>query len=607
MKNFSSFKRLLICVLFFTAFASPGVMAQSIVASGYSFSASTRAYTDIFPSGTATTAIEVDDAFATVSIGFNFTFCGTVYSDVTICSNGWLRFGTGAGSAVSNWNYNHQVNSGVYPCVYALYEDISLVGGTSRHIVTGTAGNRIFKWECRNVLWDYAASTPCVSFQVWLYEATGVIECIYRQENGSVSVGSSGGATIGIANSSTDWQTLNDAISNPTSSSSTYTYNITSRPATGQVYKWDPGPACPAPSGLTITRVNSTTVDFSWGAASGSVGYEYIVDQNPVPPSTSTPSFTSGTSASKTGLTPSSAYYIHLRTKCGATNFSTWVTLPFNTLPPCVIANPPGIIVTKLDTASASLAWAPVGTAVDYEYILKEDNTTPTSSNGTTVTGNTLADFNPLVSGKTYYFFLRVRCDGGDTSDWMLDSIYVPVPCHAPIVKFEGINTNRVVAYWAAPLTAYEYEIIASTTQLSNPTIGIKRQTNNYLIPFLDEGTTYYVYARSYCDDRGVKSVSDWSQTSVKTWALGVNEVASNAEVLTFYPNPVSGQLFVSINTNTTEGGELSVSDMTGRVLEVIPVKGKNVVVNAAGFPSGLYILNYSAPGMQQQVKFTKL
>ena len=607
MKNFGSIKSLLICLLF-TVLACTEAIAQSIVASGYTFSTSSRTYSDIYPGGTATTTIEVDDAYATVPIGFNFTFCGTVYSDVTICSNGWLRFGTGAGSGVANWNYNAQVNSGIYPCVYALYEDISMVGATSRHTVTGTTGNRIFKWECRNVLWDYLGTSPCISFQVWLYEATGIIECIYRQESGSVNIGTSGGCTIGIANSASDWQTLGTNLSSPTSSSSTYTYTIQTRPATGQVFKWDPGPACPTPTGLATTNINSTSVDFSWGAVTPTLGYEYLVDKNSTPPSSVTPKSTTSTSGSETGLTPNTAYYIHVRNKCGATNFSQWATIPFSTLPPCVIANPPGIIVTKLDTGSASLSWGNVGTAVDYEYILKEDNKVPTDNSGSQVTIHNFADFKPLVAGKTYYFFLRVRCLGNDTSTWMVDSIYVPVPCRAPLVQFTGVNTNRVVGYWNAPLTAYEYELISSKSQLSNPTNGIKKLTNSHLFPFLDEGTTYYVYARSYCEDRGVKTVSDWSETTVSTWALGIDGVTANNAVLSIYPNPASSQVFISIDNLPGEAGSISLTDATGRVIREMKVSTNEVIMDVNELPSGLYILNYTgSTGIREQKKFTKL
>lgn len=604
MKNFNSFTRLLICLLF-SALISSEASAQSIVAAGYSFTATPKTYTYL-SGGTSIPAIEVDDAYTTIPIGFTFTFCGANYTDVTVSSNGWLRFGTGAGSAVANWNYNHQVNSGVQPCVYALYEDVNGDVGTSTYKVTGTAGDRIFKWECRDWLWDYAATSPSVSFQVWLYEATGVIECIYKHESGTVQVNTSGGATIGIAATSSDWQTLDDATSNPTSSSTVYTYDITQRPPDNQSYIWDPGPACPAPSGLAITRVNSTSVDFSWGAAGIAVGYEYIVDQNSSPLPTTTPTATTNLTATEANLTPNTQYYIHLRSQCGATNFSSWVTLPFNTLPACAIATPPGIVVTALDTNSVTITWPIVATAVDYEYILKQDKTAPTDNSGVTVTGNNIVTFKPLVSGETYYFFLRVKCLGVDSSDWIMDSVYVPIPCHAPNVGFTGVNTQRVVAYWDRPITSYEYEIIASKSQLSNPGTGIVKTANSHQFAFLDDGTEYYVYTRSYCDDRGVLSVSGWSQAVVSTWALGIGDNV-HSQAIAIYPNPANTQLHVSIPGAAQHGGAIAISDVTGRVLKVLSVRSDETVIDVSGLAAGVYLLNYSGGEQQSQVRFSKL
>lgn len=606
MKNISSLTRLITCMLLALGI-STSVLSQSIVASGYSFSASSKTYTYL-SGGTSIPAIEVDDAYYTIPIGFTFKFCGVNYTDVTACSNGWLRFGTGAGSSVANWNYNSQVNSGVQPCVYALYEDINGDVGTSTYLVSGTAGNRIFKWECRDWKWDYAASSPSVSFQVWLYEATGVIECIYKHESGVVQLNSSGGATIGIANTSTDWQTLNDAIANPTSSSSTYTYNIANRPPDGQSYVWDPGPACPAPTGLAINRVNSTSVDFSWGASGSAIGYEYIVDQNSSPLPTATPTPTSGLAATEGSLTPNTAYYIHLRTKCGSTNFSSWITLPFNTLTPCVISTPPGIMVTALDTNSATVTWPVVSTAVDYEYILKDDKNKPTDNSGVIVTGNNIATFKPLVSGKTYYFFLRVKCLGVDSSDWMMDSLYVPIPCHAPGVQFTGVNANRFVAYWNKPVTSYEYEIIASKSKLTNPGIGIVIPHTSHQFPFLDEGTEYYVYVRSYCDDRGVLSRSGWSESVISTWALGVEDMeATNG--IKLYPNPAGNQLHVLLTTaaGTNTSTNIVIADITGRHMKTANVAAAESVIDISGFPAGVYILSYTTPEGKGQVRFSKL
>src|SRR5690606_24313000 len=105
-----------------------------------------------------------------------------------------------------------------------------------------------------------------------------------------------------------------------------------------------------------------------------------------------------------------------------------------------------------------------------------------------------------------------------------------------PSVQFSNLNSNQVVAYWDRPVTSVQYEILNSTTA-QTPVTGIKMTNTSYYFPFLDPGTTYYVYARSYCEDRGVAGVSDWAEFSYKTWPLGVNE-ANEQKMMHLYPNP---------------------------------------------------------------------
>lgn len=606
MKNCNSYTKLVMSIIVMLLF-SLNLNAQSITAAGYGFTASSTTY-NYLSNGTAVHAVEVDDAYTTIPIGFTFRFCGANYTNVTVCSNGWLRFGTGPGTAVANWNYNASSNSGIEPAVYALYEDVSGAAGTSSYVVTGTAPNRIFKWECRDWLWDYAAAAPSVSFQVWLYETTGKIECIYKSEDPSyLSVGTSGGATIGIGNSSTDWQVLSDVSANPTSSSTTYVANLSASPATGQSYAWDPGPICNAPTALSITNVNSKSVDFTWNGPTSAVGYEYVVDNSSGGPAgTSTPSTTNNTAASELGLTPSTQYYIHVRTKCGATNFSPWVTLPFKTLEPCVITKNPGIQFPRVDSNSADITWpAAVNTSL-YEYVLKLDRALPTSGTSTSTTVNTQFNATNLTSGQTYYFFLRVICTGNDTSDWFLDSFYVPVPCRTPYVQFNDINTNHAIAYWNKITTAYEYDLIISETQIGTPTgNGIQVKNNSYLLPYLNDNTQYFVYVRAACDDRGVKGFSDWYETSFTTWALGVENVSRDDQLINIYPNPVGSELHLSLN-NAINSGKLSIVDITGKVMITKNIEQSTSTINVSTLPQGIYLLQFSNETHTQHVKFIK-
>lgn len=98
-----------------------------------------------------------------------------------------------------------------------------------------------------------------------------------------------------------------------------YTINITT------------APSCLVPTGLTNTITSSTTANHSWTAPSPapSVGYEYAVTTSSTPPASGTA--TTATSAASTGLAANTTYYLHVRSDCGAGDFSTWVTASFFT------------------------------------------------------------------------------------------------------------------------------------------------------------------------------------------------------------------------------------------------------------------------------------
>lgn len=590
------------CLLLSLTALTTQTSGQSIVAKGYTFTTTSQTYSYL-SGGSALHSVEVDDAYTTIPIGFPFTFCGNTYFDVTLCSNGWLRFGTGAGNAPANWNQNQSLGSGPYPALFPVYEDVSGASGTSQYIVTGTSPNRIFKWECKDWLWDYAASLPCMSFQVWLYETTGRIEFHYKDEAGTVLVNTSGGATIGIASSSSDYNVLT-SVTTPAASISSYTFNLSSNPASGTVYIWDPGPACAQPVTPTLNSVNSTSADLSWTGVTGALGYEYYVDMNATPPTTGTPTFITNTNINPTGLTPGSAYFLHVRTKCGTYNYSNWVTLPFNTLPPCEIAAP-GITTTRIDSNSADLYWPIVGTATGYEYFLKTDDTYPTSAAGATTTASNFLVLTQLTSGTTYYIFLRVKCFGDDSSGWLLDSFYVPHPCRAPDVKFSNLNNDRVVAYWDRPVSAVEYEVLNTTAQ-QTPVVGIKMTNNSYHFPYLNSGTTYYVYARSYCTDRDVATVSDWSEASYKTWPLSISSTGEIA-YMRMYPNPVDGELWLSVSDDDFKG-IVTIVDLTGKLVKRAEMNTDLLKIDVSDLSKGVYtVIIYDGVTSKHHQKFTKL
>ncbi|RYZ18814.1 MAG: hypothetical protein EOP49_49170, partial [Sphingobacteriales bacterium] len=218
-------------------------------ASQYGFTAVAGTYSEI--TGTSFTAVQSDDVLpaATIPLNFNFTFCGVSYNSVRAGSNGYMVFTTTAGQTAGNDVGN--LNT-VKPALFWLWDDLDGATGTAVYTTTGVAPNRVFTMQFKNWEWNWSTVGPNVSVQVILYETTNVIEYVYRQESAAGNPLGSSGATIGIcdANATATYLTLNNATAAPVASSTTFTTNIGSKPASGQIYRFTPPVNCSAATGL---------------------------------------------------------------------------------------------------------------------------------------------------------------------------------------------------------------------------------------------------------------------------------------------------------------------------------------------------------------------
>jgi hypothetical protein len=218
-------------------------------ASLYSFTASPGTFTPL-SGGTNVSVIQDDDVLSGIlPIGFTFNFCGTNYPKLKASSNGFVVFDTL--STASN-----ATNSLVAtPMAFALWDDLdgrAAGGSTATYQTSGTAPNRVFTMEWKNWEWNFSAANPVMTFQIKLYETSNVIEYVYQQEATAINT-ASGGASIGISNSTSSYLALTTASASPATSTTAFTNNILTKPATGQVYRFTPPPPCAAvPANIVV-------------------------------------------------------------------------------------------------------------------------------------------------------------------------------------------------------------------------------------------------------------------------------------------------------------------------------------------------------------------
>ena len=312
--------RNLICALLFLS-GMVSTQAQNI--SNYNFTASSGTFTALSGSTAPTFSggSTNDGWYNSIPIGFEFWFMGTRYDNIGASTNGWLTFGLGS-TSITNANAANSFssNSVPRPFVAPLWDDLDFTQslGVFSYKTTGTAPNRIFTAEWLNAEWGWSANDSVISFQVKLYETSGKIDFIYRQENSAVT---SGSASIGIEGAST-FQSLNGTGTAPSSSTTTNTINLSTKPATGQIYSFTP-PTPAAPTGISFSSVTQNSMTVNWtDNATNEFGYVIYISTDSINYTFQTQYAANTTTGSMICLAPTTKYFykIYAVTEGGFSN-----------------------------------------------------------------------------------------------------------------------------------------------------------------------------------------------------------------------------------------------------------------------------------------------
>jgi hypothetical protein len=361
--------------------------AQTLPVRAYTFAASTGPYADLSSINGFVLDIQQDNNDSrTLLLGFPFSFEGRTYTEFTVSSEGWLSLG----ASPANVNSTNDLAALNRPALLApFWDDLNGDLGVASYATVGTAPNRAFTMEWRHWRWPTnayvnvvgAPSTTTLSFQVTLFETTGVIQYRYRQEAGVPFPTTNLSATIGLAGVG-GFLSLGDASAAPTASASASTNTLVQRPATGQVYTFTPPAPCPVPTGVTATATSATTatVGFTPGAGSPT---SYAVTYSRASGNPGTAVVTAPVApVVLTGLAPNTTYFVFVASTCGngASSPSTPTPVYFTTPPlPNAAATWTGAVSTAWDVAGN---WNPAAVPT-----LTTDVVLPAVANAPVVTG----------------------------------------------------------------------------------------------------------------------------------------------------------------------------------------------------------------------------
>jgi hypothetical protein len=281
-----------------------------VTVSSYPFTSATGVSLDDMSSGTTqlVAASQDDTASAVTNIGFDFWYDGTRAAQFSVNANGLLRLGA---TQVSTGFSNSLGTTTDAPKIGAYWDDQCTGANGKIHFkVTGSAPNRKFIVEWQNM--QITRGAGCSgngngTYQVWLFETTGVIQFVYGSiqaaavADSGYSVGLQSGAATNFASVTTSVPSVSYATANNAQ---------TNAIASGTSYSFTPNIPL-APSNLNFTGTSAVASTLNWtDNSSNEVGFAiYRSTDGGTNYSFLTQTAANATSFTDSTLTPSTNYF----------------------------------------------------------------------------------------------------------------------------------------------------------------------------------------------------------------------------------------------------------------------------------------------------------
>ncbi|GBU27051.1 hypothetical protein R84B8_00572 [Treponema sp. R8-4-B8] len=243
---------------------------------------------------------------------------------------------------------------------------------------------------------------------------------------------------------------------------------------------------------VIISDYNSLLV--TWTAVAGAEHYEiYYGTDSPTTLATTT----DGTSATITGLTNGTAYYVRLRVKNanGVSDYGPSASgMPIDNI---------GVITVISGDGQLSLSWSAVAGADKYEVYYSISNSIPESP-AQTVT-NTTATISSLTNGTTYYIWVKAKNAYGASNTSVLVS---GKPLGTPGTPTITPGYGQLLVSWTAVAGADEYEVYYGTG--TPTTLAVTTASTTVTIKGLPNGTAYNIRLRA----RNASGFSDYGPST---------------------------------------------------------------------------------------------
>ena len=573
----------------------------------YTFSETTGTYTSI-TSGTqlvtttgGLTTYDTDGSNFSLAVGNRFTFNSTTITSVTMQADGslWLNPGTSTtGNSVTTPLSSASTAAGIISALGMDLRSTSIASQVYERRWQDDGTEVIFQWK--NAARYIQSGVERFSFQIRINKSTGVVRIVYGNmttiQNSTTyqpQVGLRGSSntdynirrlTTSIPDATPNWGAPN-GTGGYTTGSNAYTCRFTTGspsciPTSGLIFIYSP-PTCSSPSSPLSSNLTPTTSDISWTASpsSPSSGYQWEVRTSGAGGSGATGLTASGTtgagiiSTSVTGLVSNTTYTLYVRSDCGGSSYSTWVSSSTFTTPVTAPTNDDsgGAIALTINTNTTCtttttgtsigatqtlVAQSGYGTADDdvwYKFTATE------SSLDMTVSRGTMGDL--VVEGFTSSLVSIGAIDGSTTTESVSftnltigNVYYIRVYSFGSAVGKQGTFTICITTPTQPPVN--DDASGAITLLVNDPYItGTNDGSTSSTTAPTPSGPAYYG------DDVWYKVViPSGGKVQIRTEALVLTDI-----VMELYNGTVSSLTYLTYNDDSSSANSMSYISLTGR------------------------------------------
>ena len=516
---------------------SPLSYAQTIVPqnpvnlSTYTFAYQDAAYSDYNDGSLGPTG---DDVSIIMSLPINFVYAGSLTSQITLCTNGWIQMG---GTETGHEWINRLDTASKFVC--AFWEDLHIDAAANlRYKATGTYPFRVFNIEWQNA--KYYTRVPRFNIQMRLFEGTNAIEFAYGTITNPTSEISASIGITGYGSGTNNFISITP-LATPTASqtvANNVINDVQSAFTVNKIYKFAPIGNVDPPV-LILPANTSTSIAlapmFDWNDIANATSYvlqistisdfsQSVLEFQGITQSTYTPPYDT--------LSRGTVYYWRVMAK-SALMSSLWsATWQFTTITlqtPTLIYPPSNAF--GVPTAPIFL-WSSVAGAVSYHLQVSTVSLFATTIINQTDITNTQFQSPALDNGLRYYW--RVRSYNGTIySQWSLMWTF-KVKVLTPTLVYPSLNSYDVelnpVFQWNSSVGATNYIFQAST----DPDFATLIAENTSLTdasfqsPTLTWNTMYYWRVKAYTSTDTSEWSTTWNFRTVRNLIITTQNVPPN-------------------------------------------------------------------------------